>query len=335
MIQPHIDKILKLLMKSGKMNPSEHERAAAREAADRLMAKHGVTIGEMRALYWKWSGLTPPPSKSRPGPSPFDQRFYQPKPPVQRCTGAWDKRSKAIPWVVPRPKKKREGARAKLLRRVEEAVAKAFPAAPAVVPVDLVAFQDCLKREGIHCVLHHNPLLLATYGYLQVTKVGFVVDGDPKTYAEGGRIYIGLDRLLRLGLVIDPRSRAHHAAALEGLAGLSFGKDKKPLRACGYPEMVGYQDRIDAALNTAGGDLTAFLEELRNRGLALEVDNPGVLLAGQVPSVAFNGQESHTPSGDWLGAAYTWDGLMARGLRVDPKDKAQMRVLYGLRPKRV
>lgn len=334
MIQPHVDKILKLLMKSGRMNPSEHERASAREAADRLMAKHGLTIEQMRALYWEWSGLTPPPSKNRPGPSPFDRRYYQAKPPVQRRTGAWDKRGRAIPWVVPRPRKKGEGARAKVLRRVEEAVAAAFPVAPDVVPLDLVAFRDGLKCVGVRCVLHHNPLLLEAYGYLQVTKIGFVVDGDPRTYVEGGRIYIGLDRLLRLGLVIDPRSSEHHAVALEGLVGLSFPRDRKPLRESRFPEMVGYQDRIDAALKASGGDLSAFIWELRGRGLLLEVERPGALLTGAVPWVSFNGMEPHSPSGNWLGAAYEWAGLLARGLRIDPKDKAQMRVLYGLRPKR-
>lgn len=329
MIPPHQEKILKLLMKSGRMNPNEHERAVAREAADRLMAKYGLTIEQMRALYWEWSGLTPP---RPPRPGPF-ARAYRPRPAAPRRTGAWDKRSKATPWVVPRPKKKGEGARSKILRRIEEAVAKAFPKTVNVAPVDLKAFRDTLAQEGVRCVLHHNPLLLAAYAYLAVTKVGFVVDDDPKTYAVGGRIYIGLDRLLRLGLVVDPRSPEHHAIAIEGMKGLRFPKDAKPLRETQFPQMASYQERIDAALGESMGDLSTFLATLKNRGLDLELDNPGALLEGKDPWVSYKGSGDLHPSGAWLGAAYAWEGLMARGLRVDSKDKVQMRILFGLRAK--
>jgi DNA-binding transcriptional MerR regulator len=48
---------MKLLLLSGRSNPSEHERAVAREKAESLMARHGVSLQEMRELYRREHGL--------------------------------------------------------------------------------------------------------------------------------------------------------------------------------------------------------------------------------------------------------------------------------------
>jgi len=64
---PHVEKILKLLMLSGRGNPNAHERESARKMAEVLMQRHGVSVEQMRELYRKDMGL-PPRSSSKPKP---------------------------------------------------------------------------------------------------------------------------------------------------------------------------------------------------------------------------------------------------------------------------
>ena len=67
---PPIGKIMKLLVLSGTGNPNAHEREVAREKAETLMARHGITREQMRELYRQDHGLPPkPPPGTRPGPS--------------------------------------------------------------------------------------------------------------------------------------------------------------------------------------------------------------------------------------------------------------------------
>ena len=47
---PHLAKIMKLLVLSGTGNSNAHEREVAREKAETLMARHGVTREQMREL---------------------------------------------------------------------------------------------------------------------------------------------------------------------------------------------------------------------------------------------------------------------------------------------
>ena len=72
-LPPHIDRILKLLLLGGRGNPSEHEREAARAKAEVLMARHGVTLQEMRDLYRREQGL-PPRAGSGPAQAPARPR---------------------------------------------------------------------------------------------------------------------------------------------------------------------------------------------------------------------------------------------------------------------
>ena len=62
---PHLNLILKLLLLSGRGNPNVHERASAKEKADALMERHGVTLEQMRDLYRQEMGL-PPKAGARP-----------------------------------------------------------------------------------------------------------------------------------------------------------------------------------------------------------------------------------------------------------------------------
>jgi hypothetical protein len=75
---PHIEKIMKLLVLSGKGNPNSHEREVAREKAEALMARHGVTRDQMRECYRQDHGLPPKPSapgagREAPQRDPFEQ----------------------------------------------------------------------------------------------------------------------------------------------------------------------------------------------------------------------------------------------------------------------
>ena len=69
---PHLAKIMKLLVLSGTGNSNAHEREVAREKAETLMARHGVTREQMRELYRLDHGLPPRPSRPRPEPPPVD-----------------------------------------------------------------------------------------------------------------------------------------------------------------------------------------------------------------------------------------------------------------------
>ncbi len=60
---PHVEKILKLLVLSGTGNPSAEERAVAREKAEALMERHGLTREQMRELYRQDHGLPPRPQR--------------------------------------------------------------------------------------------------------------------------------------------------------------------------------------------------------------------------------------------------------------------------------
>lgn len=58
MAETHIDKIMKLLVLSGKKNPNRHERENALEMATRLMERHRLTIDDMRSRYRDWRHST-------------------------------------------------------------------------------------------------------------------------------------------------------------------------------------------------------------------------------------------------------------------------------------
>jgi hypothetical protein len=73
---PHINKIMKLLLLSGRQNPNANEKAAAREKAENLMKQHGLTVDAMRKIYREWAGLPLPSRKSssfRSDPVQFPQ----------------------------------------------------------------------------------------------------------------------------------------------------------------------------------------------------------------------------------------------------------------------
>ena len=62
---PHIEKIMKLLVLSGRGNSNAHEREVARDKAETLMARHGVTREQMRELYRLEHGLPAAPAGRR------------------------------------------------------------------------------------------------------------------------------------------------------------------------------------------------------------------------------------------------------------------------------
>ena len=64
---PHLEKIMKLLVLSGRGNSNVHEREVARDKAETLMARHGVTREQMRELYRLEHGLPARPAAGRRG----------------------------------------------------------------------------------------------------------------------------------------------------------------------------------------------------------------------------------------------------------------------------
>ena len=323
---------MKLLMLSGVNNPNVHERQAARALAETFMERHGVTLQQMRERYWDWSGLTPPRPKLGPGGRSSSGPGSGSRPGSARARSGvkvdWQRYAQPAPAVRARGAKSGESKRSRMLRRVEEAVQAALPGGKGDVRIFLPDFQDRLKGFGVRAVFHHNPLLLQELGFLEVIKLGFVVDEDPDSYAEGGRIGqgqgtggLGLLRLLRLGLTVLPRAVTHHQAAQASLRGLAFPKDCHLLREGGHPFRISSQETLDAALMDSSGDFPGFIRALWRQGARFVVLEPERLLVGAAPtsiSFEFHGDQVGAA---WLGAAYTWAGLLARGLRVDPESR--------------
>ena len=101
---PHIEKIQKLLELGGKGNPNPHERESAREMAQVLMTRHGLTLEEMREVYRQDHGLP-----SRPPPAPQRQpnpRHYSPPPSPPRPSAP--PRPPSPPPGSPKPRKPRK-----------------------------------------------------------------------------------------------------------------------------------------------------------------------------------------------------------------------------------
>jgi hypothetical protein len=75
---PHIEKIMKLLVLSGKGNSNAHEREVARDKAETLMARHGVTREQMRELYRLEHGLPARPAASAPARRRGEEAGFRP-----------------------------------------------------------------------------------------------------------------------------------------------------------------------------------------------------------------------------------------------------------------
>jgi hypothetical protein len=337
-LAPHLEKIMKLLMLSGAGNPNVHERQAAKALAEANMARHGVTLQQMRDLYWDWSGLTPPKRKTDySGDSPTRPGFGSRPGSYRSSTRSmvnWQRFDHPPPPVQAREARPGASKRTRLLLRIEEAVQGAMQGFSRLEPVQLPDFQAYLTRHDVRAVFHHNPIFLEALGYLEVFRLGFLVDDDPTTYAEGVRIGqgkgaggLGLIRMLRLGMIVLPRAVTHHHVAKASLKGLAFPNDQQALRKGDYPFRILVQEAIDFALEASAGDLSGFLGSLRRRGGRLGIMEPERILIGLAPlSVSFEFQGNQVASA-WLGAAYTWAGLLARGLRVDPGSRMHRLIL--------
>jgi hypothetical protein len=201
---PHIDRILKLLLLGGRNNPSEHERAAAMAKAEALMARHGVTLQEMRELYRREQGLPPRPGPGRPAPAPAR--------PGRRGPGripepdAWDRFERdAMERARNQPEgggeaRRRETERERLRERLRPAILEAIASHR-----DFAGFFGDLASRGIQASMASEEAMeRITYRW----PPDFTVSVESTTLGPG----CDWPSLLEAGLRFDPLDPGHREA---------------------------------------------------------------------------------------------------------------------------
>jgi hypothetical protein len=201
---PHIDRILKLLLLGGRNNPSEHEREAARTKAEALMARHGITLEEMRDLYRREQGLPPRPGPDAAAPAPARHgrrgpgRIPEPE--------AWDRfEQEARERARPRPEDReragrREAERDQLRARIRTAVLETIARHR-----DFADFFGHLAALGIQASMpSEDAMERITYRWPPAFTVS----------VESGSLGPGCDwpSLVEAGLRFDPLDPGHREA---------------------------------------------------------------------------------------------------------------------------
>lgn len=203
---PHIDRILKLLLLGGRGNPSEHEREAARSKAEILMARHGVTVEEMRDLYRREQGLPPRDGTRTAAPAQAPARRGRPGPARRGGTGdpdGWDRyMEEARERAHGRPEDheragRREAEREQLRDRLRAAILQAIDRHR-----DFADFFDHLAGLGIQASMATDDAMeRIVYRWPPAFQVA-VAAGD---LGEG----CDWPSLLRAGLRFDPLDPKH------------------------------------------------------------------------------------------------------------------------------
>lgn len=206
---PHIDRILKLLLLGGRGNPSGHEREAARAKAEVLMARHGVTLEEMRDLYRREQGLPP---RGGSGPAAQAQAPARPgRPGPARRGGSgdpdgWDRymeetreRARSRPGDRERAGR-REAERERLRDRLRAAILQAIE-----LHRDFADFFDHLSARGIQASMETDDAM---------ERIVYRWPPEFQVAVAAGDLGEGCDwpSLLRAGLRFDPLDPRHRDA---------------------------------------------------------------------------------------------------------------------------
>ena len=194
----HLEKILKLLVLSGTGNPSVAEREVAREKAELLMRRHGVTRAEMRELYRLDHGLPPRGPREPPAPDPAEQER------LRRAALARDEaaRAEATRQRLARAQAERERAarereeQARLSAKLRAALSRGLGLHP-----DFADFIDYLAGLGVQMALPAEGALERMIYRWPPSKVAIPAASLGPGYA--------WPELLRAGVRLDPRDLRH------------------------------------------------------------------------------------------------------------------------------